>query len=64
MNENTATSSNTEKYFCEDDNASAKKIGQTIYVATFSFNGNKNWDMASALARLIEQDASLVTAEA
>ena len=63
MNETIAKISDTHDFFLEDENTSAKKIGQTFYVATFSFNGNKNWDMAAALARLIEQDVSLVTAE-
>ena len=56
MNETTAKLDGADYLFLAEDNASAKKIGQTIYVATSRFNGNKNWDMASALVRLIEQD--------
>ena len=63
MTETIAKISGTDDFFLEDDNASVKKIGQTFYVATLQFNGNKNWDMAAALARLVEQDVSLVTAE-
>lgn len=48
--------------FDEAADASAKKIGQTIYVASLRFNGDTNWDMTAALVRLIEQEA-LVPAE-
>jgi len=64
MNETTAKFSGTNNYFCEDVQTSSKKIGQTIYMSTYSFNGDKNWDMVAALTRLIEQDTALVTSEA
>jgi hypothetical protein len=54
-----AKKSHPENFILEEtENMTSKKIGQTIYVATFRFNGNKKWDMTSALARLIEKDVS------
>ena len=55
---NTTTKVYDTNDYITDENASAKKIGQTIYVATFQFNGDKNWDLASALVRLVERDIS------
>ena len=47
--------------FLDDAFTSEKKIGQTIYVATTRFNGDKRRDMASALVRLMERDSNLIT---
>jgi hypothetical protein len=50
-----AKKSHAENFlFEETDNTTSKKIGQTIYVATHHFNGNKKWDMASAIVRLMK----------
>ena len=38
---NTTTKVYNTNDYITDENASAKKIGQTIYVATFQFNGDK-----------------------
>jgi hypothetical protein len=57
-----AKKSHAENFlFEETENTTSKKIGQTIYVATHRFNGNKKWDMASAITRLIEKDFSIAT---
>lgn len=49
---------NTDKFPLENENTFSKKIGQTIYVSTFKFNGNKKWNMANALARIIQNEMS------
>ena len=50
---NTTTKVYDTNDYTTNENASAKKIRQTIYVATFQFNGDKNWDLESALIRLV-----------
>ena len=47
--------------FLDDAFTSEKKIGQTIYVATTRFNGDKRRDMTSALVRLMERDSAFIT---
>jgi len=59
MKNNFVKTPNINNFPLENENTFSKKIGQTIYVSTLKFNGNKKWNMASALARLIEKDISV-----
>jgi len=59
MQNNFVKISSTDNFPLENENTFSKKIGQTIYVSSFRFNGNKKWNMANALARLIEKDISV-----
>ncbi len=61
MNENNTMTVTAVKVSLETANTVRKKIGNTTYIATSSFNGNKNRDMASAFIRLIERDSSLIS---
>jgi len=60
MNEKTTKPPIADNLFLDDAFTSEKKIGQTIYIATTRFNGDKRRDMASALMRLIERDSSII----
>ena len=56
MNETTANAVNKDIIF-EDVNTYQKKIGNTTYIVTSCFNGDKRRNLASTLVRLINRDA-------
>jgi hypothetical protein len=61
MNEKNTVTATATNASCDSAYIVRKKIGNTTYIATSRFNGDKKRNIATAFVRLVERDTSVIT---